>query len=563
MASPPPPGSRMASGEARRGSGGSRRGSAADARKGSVDARKGSVDARKGSTDARKGSVDVRRGSTDIRRGSTDSRRGSTDSRRGSTDARRGSTDSRRGSTDARRGSDAAGRKGSIKSLQESRRESSSSTEASVHGPHRMPWATLVKALGGFKSSLPEIRRDRMLAAYDPLALDKDLEPYDSTISPPEVKVWGDHEPLSKIPYKILSGHEQSVTSCHFCVSDAKLLSGSYDCTVRLWDVFDGTVIREFEPRPKAPVLGCSVTADSTRVVASSYDKTVRVWDLETGQMLWKIRHDTFAVSCKFSPNGKFVVSALDVDRGLCVVDAENITTVIQVKDHHKRSITSCCFDSDSLRVASVSLDKSIKIWDITSQATLLTIPKAHSNAISDCCFTFSGHFLCTSSWDKTLKIWNVHTGEFRNRGACVTLMRGHEGCVSSCSFARDSSFLISGGYDKTVAIWDVGEGYRKLSLKGHDDWVMNVAVSNNKKWILSASKDKTMRLWNIEQIDKIPLVIEYKKSMGLKVKQCKGCDRPFSSFGSDSPSEIFTRCVFCRREGKDIPEDGSSSSEG
>lgn len=64
---------------------------------------------------------------------------------------------------------------------------------------------------------------------------------------------------------------------------------------------------------------------------------------------------------------------------------------------------------------------------------------RAHFGAISNCCFTFSGHFLCTSSWDKTLKIWNVHTGEFRNSGACATLMKGHEGSVSSCHFSRDS----------------------------------------------------------------------------------------------------------------------------
>lgn len=28
------------------------------------------------------------------------------------------------------------------------------------------------------------------------------------------------------------------------------------------------------------------------------------------------------------------------------------------------------------------------------------------------------------------------------------------------------------------------------------------------------------MRLWNIEEIDRIPLVIEYKKARGLKLKQ-------------------------------------------
>uniref|UniRef100_A0A2K6BCJ7 WD repeat domain 88 n=1 Tax=Macaca nemestrina TaxID=9545 RepID=A0A2K6BCJ7_MACNE len=373
------------------------------------------------------------------------------------------------------------------------------SAPAGEYPPGKLSWGTLARALGRFRMSIPHTR---LLATLDPLALDREpplqLSPEKQQM--PEKLIWGDQEPLSKIPFKILSGHEHAVSTCHFCVDDTKLLSGSHDCTVKLWDAVDGSVVRNFEHRPKAPVVECSITADSS----------------------WKVRYDTFIVSCKFSPDGKYVVSGFDVDHGICIMDAENITTVSVIKDHHTRTITSCCFDPDSQRVASVSLDRCIKIWDVTSQATLLTITKAHSNAISNCCFTFSGHFLCTSSWDKNLKIWNVHTGEFRNRGACVTLMQGHEGSVSSCHFARDSSFLISGGFDRTVAIWDVAEGYRKLSLKGHNDWVMDVAISNNKKWILSASKDTTMRLWNIEEIDEIPLVIKYKKAMGLKVKQEK-----------------------------------------
>uniref|UniRef100_A0A2K5K6U9 Uncharacterized protein n=1 Tax=Colobus angolensis palliatus TaxID=336983 RepID=A0A2K5K6U9_COLAP len=397
------------------------------------------------------------------------------------------------------------------------------SARAGEYRPGKLSWGTLARALGCFRLSIPHMR---LLATLDPLALDREPPPQ---LSPekqqvPEKLIWGDQEPLSK-------------------------------------DAVDGSVVRDFEHRPKAPVVECSITADSSRVIAASYDKTVRAWDLETGKLLWKVRYDAFIVSCKFSPDGKYVVSGFDVDHGICIMDAENITTVSIIKDHHTRSITSCCFDPDSQRVASVSLDRCIKIWDVTSQATLLTITKAHSNAISNCCFTFSGHFLCTSSWDKNLKIWNVHTGEFRNRGACVTLMQGHEGSVSSCHFARDSSFLISGGFDRTVAIWDVAEGYRKLSLKGHNDWVMDVAISNNKKWILSASKDRTMRLWNIEEIDQIPLVIKYKKAMGLKVKQCERCDRPFSIFKSDTSSEMFTQCVFCRIDTRGLPAETSSSS--
>ncbi|ELV10959.1 Low-density lipoprotein receptor-related protein 3 [Tupaia chinensis] len=304
---------------------------------------------------------------------------------------------------------------------------------------NRLPWVTVVKALGGFRLSTEDTHRDHLLASLDPLDVDRDfLVPKKDRKE--EKTFWGDQEPLSKIPFKILSGHEHVVSSCHFCVDDTKLLSGSYDSTVKLWDAVDGSVIQDYEPHPKAPILECSITADYRRIVAASYDKTVRAWDLETGKLLWKMSHDNFVVSCKFSPDGKYVVAGLDVDRGIFIMDAENTATVSHIKDHHSRSITACCFDPDSQRVVSVSLDRSIKIWDVTSRTTLLTITKAHSNAISNCCFTFSGHFLCTSSWDKNLKIWNVHTGEFRNHGACVTLMQGHEGCVSCCSFARDTA---------------------------------------------------------------------------------------------------------------------------
>nr|XP_021522344.1 WD repeat-containing protein 88 [Aotus nancymaae] len=513
--------------------------------------------------------------------------------------------------------------------------------------PGKLSWGTLVRALGRFKLSIPQTRRNvQLLATLDPLASREPPPLLPEKHEVPEKLIWGDQDPLSKVrtgtavreqwpvshtrgrcsgwrrtlgnptgftgtPREALGPfthlwHIQWVKSDtteqdllelpptgepglippeglhryvhpdptqtlespqghpHSCVLEAEPASLCPFVPMSQSpqeDAVDGSVVREFEPRPKAPVVECSVTADSSRVVAASYDKTVRAWDLETGKLLWKVRYDTFIVSCKFSPDGKYVVSGFDVDHGICIIDAENITTVSVVKDHHTRSITSCCFDPDSQRVASVSLDRCIKIWDVTSQATLLTITKAHSNAISNCCFTFSGHFLCTSSWDKNLKIWNVHTGEFRNRGACVTLMQGHEGSVSSCHFARDSSFLISGGFDRTVAIWDVAEGYRKLSLKGHNDWVTDVAVSNNKKWILSASKDRTMRLWNIEEVDHIPLVIKYKKAMGLKLKQCERCDRPFSIFESDTSSEIFTQCVFCRIDTRGLPVETSSLS--
>ncbi|XP_007669689.1 WD repeat-containing protein 88 isoform X2 [Ornithorhynchus anatinus] len=355
------------------------------------------------------------------------------------------------------------------------------------------------------------------------------------------------HDHRAQIPFKILKGHKHVVSSCHFCFEDNKIISSSFDRTVKLWDAATGVNINDFEEKHTAPISGCSLSADSKRVITSSYDKTIKAWDVETGKMLWSLSHENIILSCRISPDGKYVVSGLDVENAICVTEAESGINIKYVRDHHKRPVTGCCFDPDSQRVASVSSDRTIKIWDITARTTLLTIQEAHSNIISDCCFTFSGHFLCTASWDKTLKIWDVKTGEFRHHGACISLMRGHEGSISSCLFSQDASLLVSGAYDKTVAVWDVAEGYRKLILKGHQDWVMDVAISSNRKWILSASKDSTMRLWDIEKADNIPEVIENKLAMGITVAQCEDCKKAFSLLQSNGNSEDEAKCVFCR----------------
>uniref|UniRef100_A0A8C3F3X5 WD repeat domain 88 n=1 Tax=Chrysemys picta bellii TaxID=8478 RepID=A0A8C3F3X5_CHRPI len=344
----------------------------------------------------------------------------------------------------------------------------------------------------------------------DPLALE---EPPLPRPSQPESRL-GDQDGLAQIHFKILRGHCDTVSSCHFCFEDTKILSCSYDRTMKLWDVEKGVPVQVFEEKHTAPISECSLTPDNKRVITSSYDKTVKAWDMETGKMLWTVDQEGLVTSCNISCDGKYVVSGLDVENAICVTDAVNATMVAYVQGHHRSTITRCCFDPDNERVSSVSSDKTIKLWDIIAQSTTITIDEAHTNVISDCCFSIDGHYLCTASWDKTLKIWDIKTGEFRYHGP-ICLNQGHEGSVSSCVFSKDASLVVSGAYDKTIALWDAGAGYKKLALKGHGDWVMDVAISNNKKWILSSSK-------------------------------CEECEKPFSLLQCDD-SEVVTKCVFCR----------------
>ncbi|XP_019348515.1 WD repeat-containing protein 88 isoform X3 [Alligator mississippiensis] len=305
----------------------------------------------------------------------------------------------------------------------------------------------------------------------DPLALGELLPPPPPPASSSRGSRWGDHEEIAQIPFKILQGHKDAVSSCHFCCEDTKILSSSFDRSVKLWDVAKGILVQVFEEEHTAPISECSLTPDNKRVITSSYDKTVKAWDMETGKMLWTIEHEGLVTSCNISYDGKYVVSGLDKENAVCITDAVSATMVMYIQDHHRSTVTRCCFDPDNQRVASVSYDKTIKLWDTVAQSTTITINEGHSNVISDCCFSLDGRYLCTASWDRTLKIWDIKTGDFRHHGPIV-LKEGHQGSVSSCLFSKDASLVVSGAYDKNIAVWDIRTGYKKLTLQFNSvDW--------------------------------------------------------------------------------------------
>ncbi|XP_017313872.1 WD repeat-containing protein 88 isoform X2 [Ictalurus punctatus] len=377
-------------------------------------------------------------------------------------------------------------------------------------------------------------------ALLDPLALEEELN--EEKKEPDRSSLW-EHEPLAQIPVKVLRGHADSVSSCHFCFHDTRLLTASHDKT----DVETGAQLMVLNGGHSGAITACCLVPEENRVITSSWDKTVNAWDLETGKLLWTVMQGGLLMSCSVSWDGKYVASASDMENALYVNCADTGQRLHYIPGHHTSTVMSCRFDAQSQHVASVSADRSIKLWDLCSHKTTLSINSAHTNVISSCCFTQNGRYLCTGSWDRTLQLWDVQTGSFRTRGA-EQLSKGHDGSVSSCAFSSDASVLVSGAYDRTVALWDVKGLYRTLVLKGHLDWVTDVDMSADKNWVVSSSKDCTVRLWNIEQHESIPAVRESRRAHGHEphILQCEECGKVFSLSCLEKVNFI-TKCVFCR----------------
>jgi len=84
---------------------------------------------------------------------------------------------------------------------------------------------------------------------------------------------------------RVFEGHTTKISSIRISV-DKKLISGSWDKTIRVWDIESGDCSGVFCGHT-AFVNSISIDSKKDRVFSGSFDGTIRIWDLATGEMLY------------------------------------------------------------------------------------------------------------------------------------------------------------------------------------------------------------------------------------------------------------------------------------
>ncbi|ANB13589.1 SCF ubiquitin ligase complex subunit CDC4 [Sugiyamaella lignohabitans] len=161
-------------------------------------------------------------------------------------------------------------------------------------------------------------------------------------------------------PYfvRALRGHSNSVRA--ISGYGDTVVSGSYDTTVRVWNVATGECRWELTGHVQR-VYSAVMDHKRNRCISGSMDWFVKVWCLETGSLLYTLEGHTSLVGL-LDLNRTTLVSAA-ADSTLRIWDPEDGRLMHKLQGH-QGAIT--CFQHDENKVVSGS-EKTLKLWDTHS----------------------------------------------------------------------------------------------------------------------------------------------------------------------------------------------------
>ncbi|KAG8846919.1 hypothetical protein FRB91_000349 [Serendipita sp. 411] len=287
---------------------------------------------------------------------------------------------------------------------------------------------------------------------------------------------------------KKLEGHEDSVWSVSFSPDGSKLVSGSSDHTIRIWDLETESVVIKILRGHTGTVFSVAFSSDNQKVVSGSHDKTVRVWDVETGEAK---RHQTYGGSIwsvAFSPSNSKIVSGCN-DHTIHVWDVEG--DEVAVLEGHTDVVLSVAFSSDQQRVVSGSHDTTVRLWDLEMRKEVKGMV-GHTDSVQFVKFQ-EDDTVFSASHDGSYRIWDVQTGKQK------IMVNAFGNRAESIALSSDDRLLAVGLKDSTIRILDMETG-NEVILQGHTNRVTSVAFSYSNEKILSVSDDGTARIWNVEK---------------------------------------------------------------
>jgi WD40 repeat protein len=295
-----------------------------------------------------------------------------------------------------------------------------------------------------------------------------------------------------------MKGHRKGITALALDPKGFRMLSGSNDYNVRMWD-FQGmnksmNSFRIIEPYEGQPINALSYNPEASEYLVCTMGAQAKIYDRDGRDVLQTVKGDMY-------------LSDLTHTRGHTAMIRDGHWNPV-----HKNIFVTC------------SLDSSTRIWDTSMKKIGIEQHLPHKNIIkcktsagkkagcTACCFDPTGNVLAISCDDGSLQIYSTKTHYSRAEYSTQNAHNAQDSATSMC-FYKDGTKLLTRGADNTMKVWDI-RNFKKPLNAWYDllntDLHTQVSLSPNDKYILTgtsiAKKDENglVLLYDSTTFDKV-----------------------------------------------------------
>lgn len=329
---------------------------------------------------------------------------------------------------------------------------------------------------------------------------------------------------------KIFKGHTNGIMCLQF--DDNILATGSYDSTIKIWNIETGKEIRTLTGHTSGIR---ALQFDDNKLISGSLDQTLKVWNWRTGECMSTYRgHTAGVIGLNFEGN---ILASGSVDQTVKIWNFHDKSTFCL--KGHSDWVNAVKVDSASRTVFSASDDCTVRLWDLdrretirifeghvgqvqqivllpleyepedpdeetpedgtSSRASSLTpsssstvSPSTPSHLYGEDWGDSRPHpprYMLSGSLDNNVRLWDVATGR------CLKTFFGHvEGIWA---LAGDMLRVVSGGEDRMVKVWDARTGKCERTFTGHMAPVTCIGLSDSR--LITGSEDCEVRVYSFK----------------------------------------------------------------
>ncbi|RHZ87046.1 hypothetical protein Glove_41g35 [Diversispora epigaea] len=230
----------------------------------------------------------------------------------------------------------------------------------------------------------------------------------------------------------------------------AILLAGTNDGTVWMWQIPSGNCMNVFSGHAGSVTVG-QFTPDGKKIVSGSNDCSIILWDPKTASSILKISggedsrfHQSDITSLAVNKESNLVLTG-SLDCSSKLVNLNSGGMILGSFEDHTESIETVGFCNSHPLAATGSLDNKLNIWDLNTMRLRQTCQ--HDGGIIKLKWHNDSPLLTTCS-DKTIHVWDSRTGNNE-----IT-WHGHQDSILDFAISNDGRKVVTASDDHVCLVF-------------------------------------------------------------------------------------------------------------